>query len=889
MSDFDENEKKGIINVDISDSMKDSYIDYAMSVIVARAIPDVRDGFKPVHRRVIFGMHELGVTASSAYKKSARIVGEVMGKFHPHGDSSVYDTMVRMAQDWSLRYKLVDGQGNFGSVDGDSPAAMRYTEARMSKLAMEFVNDLEKDTVDFQKNFDDTLEEPKVMPTKIPNLLVNGSSGIAVGMATNMLPHNLSEVVDGCLAYIDNPEITIEGLMEHVKAPDFPTGGMIYGVDGVREAFETGRGKVVVRGRAEIEVENNRESIIITEIPYQVNKAKLHVQISDLVNEAKIEGISDVRDESDRNGMRLVIELRKDAITNVVLNRLYQYTQLQTSYGVNNIALVNGRPELLNLQQLIKYFVEFRHEVITRRTQFELRKAEARAHIVQGLIIAVDNIDEVIAIIKKSPSQSEAQRNLETRFELSDLQSRAIIDMRLGALTGLEIDKLKDEFARLMELINKLKEILSDVNLRMAIVKEELEEVKAKFGDKRKTDIIAASGNINILDVIANEQVVVTISHLGYIKRTTIDEYREQNRGGRGAKGSSSRNEDFIEHLFIANTHNVLMLFTSKGRCYWINVYEIPEGTKTSMGRAIQNLLNIAGDEKILAYLPVENLKDEEYLTNHFVFFCTRNGVIKKTSLKEFSRPRQNGVNAITIREGDELLDALLTNGNMEMILASREGRALRFNESKVRSMGRSAAGVTGMNLGDNPKNEVIGIISVDKDSETQQTVLVVSEKGYGKRTFIDDPEDGEAIYRVTNRGGKGVKTINISEKTGDLISILNVVEGNHLMIINKSGIAIRLNLNKLRVTGRATQGVMLLKLDKKDSIAAVAKVIVDDEDEDIEDQDAIIVDGDAAEELPAIEEDEVDDVDVVDDANETDDSENDSTEENSEESDEKV
>lgn len=844
MSEFDDKDKKGIINVDISDSMKDSYIDYAMSVIVARAIPDVRDGFKPVHRRVIFGMHELGVTASSAYKKSARIVGEVMGKFHPHGDSSVYDTMVRMAQDWSLRYKLVDGQGNFGSVDGDSPAAMRYTEARMSKIAMEFVNDLEKETVDFQKNFDDTLDEPKVMPTKIPNLLVNGSSGIAVGMATNMLPHNLSESIDGCIAYIENNDITIDELMQHVKAPDFPTGGVIYGIDGVKEAFETGRGKVVVRGRAEIEVENNRESIIITEIPYQVNKAKLHVQISELVNEGRIEGISDVRDESDRNGMRLVIELRRDAITNVVLNRLYQMSQLQTSYGVNNIALVNGRPELLNLKQLIHHFIEFRHDVVTRRTEFELRKAEARAHIVEGLIIAVDNIDEVIEIIKKSPSQSEAQRNLEARFTLSELQSKAIIDMRLGALTGLEIDKLKDEFKRLMDLINKLKEILSDVNLRMQIIKDELIEMKEKFGDARKTDIIATSGDIDILDIIANEQVVVTISHLGYIKRTSLEEYREQNRGGRGAKGSKSRTEDFTEHLFIANTHNVLLLFTSKGRCYWINVYEIPEGNKTSMGRAIQNLMNIAGDEKILAYLPIENLKDEEYINSHYVFFCTKNGVIKKTLLEEFSRPRQNGVIAITIREEDELLDALLTNGNMEMIIASKDGRAIRFNENKVRSMGRTAAGVTGMDLGDNPGNEIVGIVSVDKSSEIPQTVLVVSEKGYGKRTYIDDPEDGEAIYRVTNRGGKGVKTLNITEKTGNLISILNVVDGNHLMIINKSGIAIRLGVDKMRVVGRATQGVTLIKLDKKDSIAAVAKVVVDEDDDFEDEENALIDDG---------------------------------------------
>lgn len=847
MDEFDENEKKGIVNVDISDAMTGSYIDYAMSVIVARAIPDVRDGFKPVHRRVIFGMHELGVTSSSAYKKSARIVGEVMGKFHPHGDSSVYDTMVRMAQDWSLRYKLVDGQGNFGSVDGDSPAAMRYTEARMSKIAMEFVNDLEKETVDFQKNFDDTLEEPIVMPTKIPNLLVNGSSGIAVGMATNMLPHNLNEVVDGCIAYIDNNDVTIDELMQHVKAPDFPTGGVIYGIDGVREAFETGRGKVVVRGRAEVEVENNKESIIITEIPYQVNKAKLHVQISDLVNEGKIEGITDVRDESDRTGMRLVIELRRDAITNVVLNRLFQMTQLQTSYGVNNITLVKGRPELLNLKQLIQYFVEFRHEIVIRRTEFELRKAEARAHIVEGLIVAVDNIDEVIEIIKKSSNPADAQRALETRFALTEIQSKAIIDMRLGALTGLEIDKLKEEYAKLKELIARLKEILGNVEMRAQIIKDELNEVKEKYGDERKTEIIATSGDINILDIIADEQVVVTISHLGYIKRTSLEEYREQNRGGRGSKGSNSRDADFIEHLFIANTHNVLMLFTTKGRCYWINVYEIPEGNKTGMGRAIQNLMNIAGDEKILAYLPVENLKDEAYINNHFVFFCTKKGIIKKTCLEEFSRPRQNGVNAIGIREGDELLDALLTNGNMEMIIASKDGRALRFNETKVRTMGRTAAGVRGMDLGDNPKNEIVGIVSVDKNSPIAQTILVVSEKGFGKRTYIDDPEDGEAIYRITNRGGKGVKTLNITEKTGDLISVLNVVDGNHLMIINKSGIAIRLNVDKLRVMGRATQGVTLIKLEKKDSIAAVAKVVVDDEDEDnlLDDQD---VDNDSIE-----------------------------------------
>ena len=842
MSEFDDKNPKGIVSVEINDAMTSSYIDYAMSVIVARAIPDVRDGFKPVHRRVIYGMHELGVTSSSAYKKSARIVGEVMGKFHPHGDSSVYDTMVRMAQDWSLRYKLVDGQGNFGSVDGDPPAAMRYTEARMSKIAMEFIGDIEKDTVDYQKNFDDTLDEPKVMPTRIPNLLVNGSSGIAVGMATNILPHNLTEVVDGCIAYIENNDITIDELMKYVKAPDFPTGGIIYGLDGVKEGFMTGRGRVVVRGKVEIETEGQKDSIIITEIPYQVNKAKLHVQISELVNDAKIEGVSDVRDESDRNGMRLVVELKRDAITNVVINRLYQLSQLQTSFGVNNIALVEGRPVLLNLKDMIRYFVEFRHDVVVRRTKFELKKAEARAHIVEGLIIAVNNIDEVIAIIKKSSNQADAQRALEARFELSELQSKAIIDMRLGALTGLEIDKLKDEYEKLMKLIDYLKSILNDVVLRMQIIKDELIEVKEKYGDARKTDIMAASGDINILDVIANEQVVITISHLGYIKRTSLEEYREQNRGGRGSKGSASREEDFIQHLFVANTHNVLMLFTNKGRCYWINVYEIPEGNKTSKGRAVQNLMNLANDEKILAYLPVENLSDEEFLDNHYVFFCTKHGVIKKTLIREYSRIRQNGVNAITIREGDELLDALITNGNMEMILASRDGRALRFNESKVRSMGRTAAGVTGMDLGDDPTNEIVGIISVDKTSELPQSVLVVTEKGFGKRTYIDDPEDGEPIYRVTNRGGKGVKTLNVTDKTGKLISILNVVDGNHLMIINKSGIAIRLNVEKLRVMGRATQGVTLIKLDKKDSIAAVAKVIVEEGDEEEYDEEGNLI-----------------------------------------------
>jgi DNA gyrase subunit A len=838
MAELEEEKNDGrIIPINIEDEMKTAYIDYSMSVIVSRAIPDVRDGFKPVHRRVMYGMHELGTYHNKPHKKSARIVGEVLGKYHPHGDTAVYDSMVRMAQDWSLRYPLVDGQGNFGSIDGDPPAAMRYTEARMSKIAEEMLSDIEKETVDFQNNFDDTLKEPTVMPTRIPNLLVNGTSGIAVGMATNMLPHNLSETIDACCAYIDNHDISVDELMEFIKAPDFPTGGVIYGIEGVKEAFRTGRGKVVVRGRAEMETEGNREQIVITEIPYQVNKSKLHVQISELVNEGKIEGISDVRDESDRNGMRLVIELRKDAIPNVVLNRLYQYSQLQTSFGVNNIALVKGRPEMLNLKDMVRHFIDFRHDVIVRRTKFDLAEAEKRAHILEGLIIAVNNIEEVIKIIRESENTQAAQEALISRFALSEIQAKAILDMRLRALTGLEIDKLRQEYEELMKHIAYLKEILSNLELRMKIIKDELIEVKTKFGDERKTGIEYASGEIDILDLIDNEQVVVTITHLGYIKRTSLAEYKEQGRGGKGSKGSNSREEDFIEHMFVANTHNVLLLFTKAGRCHWLNVYEIPEGAKTSKGRAIQNILNISGEDKVLAYIPILNLSDEEYINNNYVMFCTKYGVIKKTLLEEFSRPRANGINAVTIREGDELLEAILTNGKMEVVLASLDGRAIRFNESKIRSMGRSAAGVTGMDLGEaNENNEIVGMICVDKESEEKQTILVVSEKGFGKRTYLDDPEDGEPIYRITNRGGKGVKTLNISEKTGKVIAIKNVVDSDHLMIINKSGLAIRIKVVDLRVIGRAAQGVTLIKLKGQDSIAAVAKVAVqDDEEEDQE------------------------------------------------------
>ncbi len=823
-------EGEKIIQINIEDEMKSAYIDYSMSVIVSRALPDVRDGFKPVHRRVLYGMQDLGVFSNRPYKKSARIVGEVLGKYHPHGDSSVYDTMVRMAQPWSLRYPLVDGQGNFGSVDGDSPAAMRYTEARLRKIAEEMLDDLEKETVDFRPNFDDSLQEPTVMPTKIPNLLINGASGIAVGMATNMAPHNLTEVVDGTIAYIENPDITPEELLNYIKAPDFPTGGIIYGYEGVRDALLTGRGRVVIRGKAEIEEENGREQIIVTEIPYQVNKAEMIKKIADLVNDKKIEGISDLRDESDRNGMRIVFEIKRDAIANVVLNKLYKFTQLQTSFSVNNICLVDGRPRLLNVRDLIQEFVEFRHEVVIRRTRFELRKAEERAHILEGLIIASDNIDEVIEIIKTSSSPDAARDRLATRFGLSDIQTRAIVDMRLRQLTGLEQDKLRAEFDELMKLITDLKDILEREERRMQIITDELMEVRAKYGDERRSSIEYNSSEMRMEDLIADDEVVVTISHAGYIKRTNLAEYKVQNRGGMGSKGSATRDLDFLEHLFVATNHNYLLIFTEKGRCFWMRVYEIPEGSKTSKGRAIQNLINIPGDDKVKAYVKVLDLTDKEYVENNFIVMCTKQGVIKKTSLEAYSRPRSNGINAIGIRENDELLEAKLTNGNNEIVLATSDGRAIRFNESTVRPMGRNASGVRGVNLSSDQEC-VIGMICVE---DIFSTILVVSEKGYGKRTFLNDPEDKEPVYRITNRGGKGVKTLNITEKTGKLLSIQNVFDEDDLMIITKSGVTIRMHIDTLRTMGRAAQGVKLINLKAKAEIAAIARVPrTEDEDED--------------------------------------------------------
>jgi DNA gyrase subunit A len=826
-------EGEKIVKVDIESQMKASYIDYSMSVIVSRALPDVRDGLKPVHRRVLFGMMELGVGASRAYKKSARIVGEVLGKYHPHGDSSVYDSMVRMAQPWSLRYPLVDGQGNYGSVDGDSPAAMRYTEARLQKIAEEMLRDIDKETVDFDLNFDDSLQEPTVLPTVLPNLLLNGASGIAVGMATNMPPHNLTEIVNGIVAYIDNHDITVEELMEHVKAPDFPTGGVIYGYEGVKEAYETGRGKVVLRGKAEIEVSpSGRESIIVTEIPYLVNKADMIKRTADLINEKKIEGISDIRDESDRNGMRIVYEIKSNAITNVVLNKLYKYTALQSSFSVNNICLVKGRPELLNLKQMIGHFFDHRHEVVIRRTKYDLRKAEERAHILEGLIIASDNIDEVIKLIRASKSPEEAREKLMTRFELSDIQARAIVEMRLRQLTGLEQDKLRAEFEEIMSLINELKEILENQDRRYEIIKEEMIDLKARYGDERNTEINMAGGDFRIEDIIPDKEVVVTISNLGYIKRTELSEYRTQSRGGVGSRGSSAREEDFLEHLFFATNHNWLLVFTEKGKCFWMRIFDIPEGTKTSKGRAIQNLINIERDDRVMAYINVKDLKDEEYIQNNFIVMCTKNGVIKKTSLDAYSRPRTNGINAINVREDDQLLEAKLTNGSNEILLAVRSGRCIRFNEETVRPMGRTATGVRGIKL-NGPKDEVVGMICIE-DSATE-TVLVVSENGYGKRTYLNDPEDGEAVYRITNRGGKGVKTMNITEKTGDLITIKSVTDEHDIMIINKSGITIRMAVEEMRVMGRATQGVKLINLKGSDQIAAVARVPSSKEDEDLE------------------------------------------------------
>ena len=819
-----------IIPVSIEDEMKTAYIDYSMSVIVSRALPDVRDGLKPVHRRVLYGMQELGVRSNSSYRKSARIVGDVLGKYHPHGDSSVYDTMVRMAQDWSLRYPLVDGQGNFGSVDGDSPAAMRYTEARLKRAAEELLSDLDKDTVDFSPNFDDSLEEPTVLPTRIPNLLVNGAAGIAVGMATNMAPHNLTEVINGTIAYIDNKDIDIEGLMEHVKAPDFPTGGTIYGYEGVKDAFHNGKGRIVMRGKATIEeIRENREAIIVTEIPYQVNKADMIQKTAGLVNEGRIEGISEIRDESDRKGMRIVYEIKRDAIPNVVLNKLYKYTALQTSFSVNNIALVNGRPQVLNLKDLIVHFVDHRHDVVVRRAQYELKKAEERAHILEGLIIASDNIDEVIALIRSSKSPDEAREKLMKKFKLSEIQSKAIVEMRLRQLTGLEQDKLRAEYDNLLKTIEDLKDILSREERRMDIIKTELEEIKSKYGDERRSIIEYSANEMRIEDLIPNEEVAVTISHAGYIKRTSLTEYKVQNRGGVGSKGSSTREKDFLEKLFVATNHNWLLIFTEKGRCFWMRIFEVPEGNKAAKGRAIQNLINIEQDDKVKAYVVVKDLKDEEYITNNFIVMCTKKGVIKKTSLDAYSRPRTNGINAIGIREGDELLEAKLTNGENEILLAIKSGRAIRFNESTVRPMGRTASGVRGISMTES--DEVVGMVTVEDFSKT---VLVVSENGYGKRTYLNDPETDEPIYRVTNRGGKGVKTLNITDKTGNLIAIKDVTDEDDLMIINKSGITIRMHVADIRSQGRATQGVKLINLKGSDHIAAVAKVERDEDEENM-------------------------------------------------------
>ncbi len=811
-------EKERIKIVDIEEEMKSSYIDYSMSVIVSRALPDVRDGMKPVHRRVLFGMRELGVTASKAYKKSARIVGEVLGKYHPHGDSSVYYAMVRMAQEWSLRYPLVDGQGNFGSVDGDPPAAMRYTEARLQKIAEDTLADLDKNTVDFQLNFDDTLEEPTVLPTRIPNLLVNGASGIAVGMATNIPPHNLTEVVNATIATIENPEIEIDEIMKYLKAPDFPTGGIIYGYQGVKDAYHTGKGRVVIRSKVDIENENGREKIVVTEIPYLVNKAELIQKVADLVNEKKLEGISNANDESDRTGMRIVFDIKRDAIANIVLNKLFKYTQLQSTFSINNIALVKGRPRLLNIKQMLETFIEHRHEVVQRRTQYELDQAEKKAHILEGLIIAIDNLDEVIALIRSSKTPEEARTGLMERFELTEIQARAILDMRLQKLTGLEIDKLKQDYEELMKLIEELKAILADKVLRMAIVKEELEEVREKYGDERRSEIEYSSEEFNPEDFYADEDVAITISNLGYIKRTSLTEYKTQNRGGTGAKGGATRDADYLEHMYVASMHNTMLFFTEKGKCFWLKVYEVPEGNRTSKGRAIQNLLNIEQDDRVKAFVNVTTITDEDYIKSHNIIMCTKNGIVKKTPLTEYSRPRQNGINAITIREGDTLLEARLSNGEDEIVIAARSGKAIRFNETTVRPMGRTASGVKGINIDES--DEVVGMVVVQ---DTEETLLVVSEKGYGKRTSIDD-------YRITNRGGKGVKTLNITEKTGNLVALKNVIDENDIMIINKSGLTIRLKVSDIRISGRATQGVRLINLKGKDSIASVAKVPISEE-----------------------------------------------------------
>ena len=812
-----------IIPVNIEEQMKSSYIDYSMSVIVSRALPDVRDGLKPVHRRVLYGMHDMGVTSTKSYKKSARVVGDVLGKYHPHGDSSVYDTMVRMAQDWSLRYMLVDGQGNFGSIDGDSPAAMRYTEVRMRKIAEEMLSDIDKDTVEWQLNFDDSLKEPTVLPTRIPGLLVNGASGIAVGMATNMPPHNLTESINAINAYIEDDSIEIDGLMQHISAPDFPTGGTIYGYEGVRDAFHTGRGRIVLRAKARIEEVRDRECIIVTEIPYQVNKADMIKKTADLVNDKKIEGISDIRDESDRNGMRIVYVLKRDAVPNVVLNKLFKYTQLQSSFSVNNIALVNGRPELLNLKDMIKHFVAHRHEVVVRRTEYELRQAEKRAHVLEGLLIAIDHLDAVIKLIRASATPDEARTGLMSEFKLSEIQAKAILDMRLQKLTGLERDKIKAEYEELMKTIDYLKGILSDKALRMQIIKDELLEVKEKYGDERRTDIEYAGGDVSIEDMIPDTEVVVTISHAGYIKRTALSEYRKQNRGGVGSKAASTRDKDFIENVFVATNHQYMLFFTELGRCFWMRVFEIPEGTRQSKGRAIQNLINIPQDDKVLAFINVLNLKDEEYINNHFIVMCTKYGIIKKTSLEAYSRPRVNGINAITIREGDTLLEAKLTNGEQDIMMAVRSGKAIRFPESKVRSMGRNASGVRAITV-DSENDEVVGMVVVKEGDGFD--IMVVSEKGYGKRSALED-------YRITNRGGKGVKTITVTEKTGELVSLKAVTDEDDLMIITKKGTMIRMGVDTLRVMGRATQGVRLISLRKEDEIASIAKVPASEEDEE--------------------------------------------------------
>lgn len=822
--DLENQENDKIISINIDEQMKSAYIDYSMSVIVSRALPDVRDGLKPVHRRVLYGMLGLGLGAGKPYKKSARIVGEVLGKYHPHGDSSVYMTMVRMAQEWSLRYLMVDGQGNYGSIDGDSPAAMRYTEARFSKLAEEMVADINKDTVDFQLNFDDTEQEPSVLPSRVPNLLINGSSGIAVGMATNMAPHNLTEAINATVAYIDNNEITIPELMKHIKGPDFPTGAIIYGYAGVQDAFETGRGRIVMRAKAEIETVKDRETIIVTEIPYQVNKSQMIERTAELVGEKKIEGISNIKDESNKDGIRIVYEIKRDANASIVLNNLFKQTALQTSFSVNNIALVHGRPQMLNLKDLIRHFVDHRHDVIVRRTKFELAEAEKRAHILEGLLIALDHIEEVIKLIRASNTPEEARVGLMESFGLSDIQARAILDMTLRRLTGLERDKIKDEYAELMKTIEYLKSILADESLRMQIIKDELAEMIDKYGDERRTTIVHSAEDMSMEDFIEDEEVVITISHEGYIKRTPASEYRTQGRGGKGSKGSDSRNEDFIEHLLIASNHNYMLFFTEAGRCFWLRVYEIPEGSRLSKGRALQNIINIPKEEKVKAYIKVKNLKDQDYLENNFIIMCTKKGTIKKTSLEAYSRPRVNGINAININEGDQLLEASLTTGSSEIVMALRSGRAIRFNESTVRPMGRTATGVRGVTLA-HDKDEVVGMIAIDDPSAT---VLVVSEKGYGKRTDIDD-------YRVTNRGGKGVKTINVTDKTGALVAIKNVTDADDLMIINKSGIVIRIVVSELRVMGRATQGVRLITLKGNDEIASVAKIEHEDEESEEE------------------------------------------------------